>query len=201
MVEGKGSFGRPVAGGAMASVQGLRLDAVRVGADDLGSTDRPERWAVFSAGTFEDDVEAVQRVLDVPTPPEAACAVAAGVHEFADQVADPERIYGIAQWFSGTMPDAELGPSEAEFLSAYGRVASSTRDYPAVQAVAAAALATHCARQVGGTERETLWASAVEPEATTLFGRFKVHPTTGVQLGHDTVLVRWTREGLALAED
>jgi hypothetical protein len=63
-------------------------------------------------------------------------------------------------------------------------------DYPAVQAAAAAVLAAHCARLAGSTSREVLWEAALGLKARTLFGGFKVN-ADGVQVGHETVLVRW----------
>jgi hypothetical protein len=72
-------------------------------------------------------------------------------------------------------------------------------DYPAVQAAAAAVLATHCARTAGDVARSALWAAATSLRATTLFGPFGIDPTTGEQQDHRPVLTRWTAEGLVSA--
>jgi hypothetical protein len=68
-------------------------------------------------------------------------------------------------------------------------------DYPAVQAVAGAVLATHCARQAGSVTRDALWAAACALDTSTLFGGFRIDPVTGAQVKHRTVLVRWGAEG------
>ena len=53
----------------------------------------------MSAGTFEDDVQAVNRARRQRPPPRLIFSVAAGVREFAGEVDDPEGIYGVGQWF------------------------------------------------------------------------------------------------------
>jgi len=67
-------------------------------------------------------------------------------------------------------------------------------DYPAAQALAAAVLAAHCARQDG--DSTVLWSAAAALDTETLFGGFRIDPATGVQVKHEAVLVRWTQEGL-----
>jgi len=195
---GKGSFGRQVADGAqkIAEQTGTRTRP-------LGSGDSwPRRsgpWALVSAGTFEDDVQAVNRARRQPNPPRLIFSVAAGVHNFADQVEDPEGIYGVAQWFPGSATRAELGPSEDAFLAAYATVTDQPAGYPGVQAAAAAIIAAHCARQARSTAREQLWAQAAALDTATLFGGFRIDRVTGAQVKHEAALVRWTSDGLALA--
>jgi hypothetical protein len=53
----------------------------------------------------------------------------------------------------------------------------------------------HCAELAGSVEPASLWSTAAALQAVTLFGTFKVDPTTGVQTGHETVLVRWGPKG------
>lgn len=201
IIEGRGSFGRQVASGAMAQAKRLGIELVRVGPDDgLPDVEPGATWDVFSAGTFEDDVDTVRRVHDHPHPPRLVCAVAAGVRDFADEATDPEGILGIAQWFPGSARVPQVGPTEADFLAAYTKATGgSTPDYPAAQAVAAALLATHCARLVGSTEQGDVWSAATQLDTSTLFGEFKIDPTTGTQMRHSTVLTRWTDRELSLA--
>jgi hypothetical protein len=157
----------------------------------------PAGWSLFSAGTFERDVDLTGQALQLPTPPRHVCAVAAGVREFGRVVENPDGVFGVAQWFPGRAQDVALGPSEAEFISAYADRADAVRDYPAVpdypavQAAAGATIAVHCARLAGATSRDRLWASAAGLQTSTLFGGFGIDPETGAQTMHQTVLVRW----------
>ena len=121
------------------------------------------------------------------------------MREFADEVDDPEGIYGASQWFPGSATRAELGPPQDAFLAAYAAATDQPADYPGVQAAAAAVIAAHCARQARSTARGQLWAQAAALDTATLFGRFRIDPVTGAQVKHEAVLVRWSSGGLALA--
>jgi ABC-type branched-subunit amino acid transport system substrate-binding protein len=192
IVQGPGSFGRQVADGAEVIARGLGIRTVRAAADDqVPPAGISAEWDLFSAGVFEQDAELVSKALRSPAPPRRVCAIAAGVREFGRVVGDPEGVFGIAQWFPGDRHDVALGPAEDEFLRAYSDRAG-TPDYPAVQAVAGAVIATHCARMAGGTSRDALWAAAADLETSTLFGAFRIDAGSGAQVKHQTVLIRWT---------
>jgi ABC-type branched-subunit amino acid transport system substrate-binding protein len=195
---GKGSFGRQVADGAQQIAEQAGACPRRLGNGDAWPRP-PGPWALVSAGTFEDDVQAVNHARRQRHPPRLIFSVAAGVREFAGQVDDPEGIYGAGQWFPGSAARAELGPREDAFLAAYAAVTGQPADYPGVQAAAAAVIAAHCARQARSTARGPLWAQAAALDTATLFGRFRIDPVTGAQVTHDAVLVRWTPGGLASA--
>jgi hypothetical protein len=195
---GPGSFGRQVADGAQKIAEQAGARTRRLGNGDAWPWPSGP-WALVSAGTFEDDVQAVNRARRGPDPPRLIFSVAAGVHEFAGEVDDPEGIYGAGQWFPGRATGAELGPPEDAFLAAYAGVTAQPAGYPGVQAAAAAVIAAHCARQARSTARGPLWAQAAALDTTTLFGGFRIDPVTGAQVKHEAALVRWTSGGLALA--
>ncbi|MGH3599002.1 MAG: ABC transporter substrate-binding protein [Pseudonocardiaceae bacterium] len=200
LVQGRGSFGRQVIEGAVEMAEMLGLRTVCIGpTDELPADHAAGPWDLFCAGSFEEDVARVATACALAQPPRLIGAVAAGVREFGQEVASAEGVYGIAQWFPGLGTVIDLGPSEEDFLRAYSALASAIPDYPAVQAAAAAVLATHCARAAGSVAREVLWAVAAELRTTTMFGAFSIDPASGVQLGHETALVRWTSTGLTAA--
>jgi Periplasmic binding protein len=193
IVHGPGSFGRQVADGAEEIAGNLGIRVMRAAPDEqIPPSGTSAEWDLFSAGVFEQDAEVVGKALRLVPPPHRICAVAAGVREFGNVVDSPEGVFGIAQWFPGSGNEARLGPSEANFLSAYADRAGRLPDYPGIQAAAGAVIAVHCARLAGGTSRDSLWAAAASLETSTLYGRFKINPDTGVQVGHQTVLVRWS---------
>lgn len=99
----------------------------------------------------------------------------------------------------GAAPLAQLGPTESDFLTACSARHNSVPDYPAVQAAAAAILATYSARQAGSTAQDALWSFASGLATRTLFGPFKIDPRTGAQVGHQAVLVRWSAGTLAVS--
>lgn len=198
LVPGRGSFGRQVIAGAAEMAQTLGLRPVRIGpAEELPADHAPGQvWDLFCAGSFDEDVARVTAARGLARGPRVIGAVAAGVRDFGQEVTHPEGVYGIAQWFPGRYTTIELGPPEEEFLAAYRALTGTVPDYPAVQAAGAAVLATHCARTAGSVRRENLWATAAALQTTTMFGAFRIDPTSGAQLGHQTVLVRWTANGL-----
>jgi ABC-type branched-subunit amino acid transport system substrate-binding protein len=193
IAHGRGSFGRQVAGGAVALARKL---GIRVVPDGMA---RPGEWDLFTAGVFEDDAQLVAGARQLPNPPRLICAIAAGVREFRNVVRDPGGVYGIAQWFPGPGQVIELGPAEANFIGAYRAEARYLPDYPAAQAMAGAVIATHCTRLAGTTRREDLWSAAAGLQTSTLFGTFAINPHSGAQEAHQTVLVRWADGGLAAA--
>jgi Periplasmic binding protein len=194
IVTGKGSFGRQVAAGAATAAHALGVEIIEGGPGCDLPADRTSAWDLFSAGAFEEDVSTIRNALQLGKPPRAVCSVAAGVMEFSRAVPDPAGIFGIGQWAPRLGIGAQVGPAETEFLSTYARRAGTWPDYPAVQAAAAAVLATHCAQLAGGTSRERLWAAATSLDTTTLFGRFRIDGD-GIQCGHEPVLVRWQSSG------
>ncbi len=99
VVRGTGSFGQQVAAGAMTIAAQLGIRATCVTPDDPLAYQ--EKWNLFSAGVFENDVSLVTRALDLTQSPRRICAVAAGVGDFGQLVNDPEGIFGIAQWYPG----------------------------------------------------------------------------------------------------
>ena len=193
LVHGPGSFGRQVANGAEATARRLGIRTKRVASgEQIPPPGVPAEWDLFSAGVFEQDAETVGRALRLPCPPRLVCAVAAGVRDFRHAVADPDGVFGVAQWFPGAGHDVALGPSEHVFLQAYADSAGTEPDYPAVQAAAAAMIAVCCARLAGSTSRNDLWGAAANLDTTTVFGGFRIDPGRGTQVRHQSVLVRWT---------
>ena len=200
VIRGRGKFGRQVAAGAIAAAEQHGLATKQQRADGTGAFDvMPDRWALFSAGTFEDDVSIVKAAKAANPPPQTIGSVAAGVQDFGSEIDDVDGIYGVAQWFPGRGDAPEVGPTEDAFISEYCRLASASPDYPAVQAAAGAILATYCAEVAGSVKREALWEAAVGLETSTMVGAFKVDPTTGSQLMQRPVLVQWRGTSLALA--
>jgi ABC-type branched-subunit amino acid transport system substrate-binding protein len=194
LLHGRGAFAREVTGGAEALAGQLGLRVARIGPAEA-LPDDPDATDLLCAGSFEEDVAAVARAAALPRPPRTICAVAAGVREFGAAVPDPAGVLGLAQWLPGAAPATGLGPGEAAFLRAYG----TTPDYPAVQAAAAAILATRCAGVAGAVRPDQLWSAAAALHATTLFGPFAIDAATGRQVGHRTVLGHWTPAGLQRA--
>jgi len=196
---GRGRFGRQVAQGAASLARQVGIEPVVVGpAQKLEPT--TSSWQLFVAGTFEDDVAAVRQAMEMSSPPELVCSVAAGVRSFSPALGrDPTGTFGVGQWFPGAASPPVLGPDEGTFLRAYAKTFDATPDYPAAQAIGAAVIAAHTTRLAGSTNREIVWSIATRLDTSTLFGAFAVDPMTGAQLKHESALVRWGEAGLTPA--
>jgi ABC-type branched-subunit amino acid transport system substrate-binding protein len=192
IAQGKGTFGRQVAEGAEAHARANGMTVQRLDADDVFTGAPDQDWVLLTAGTFEHDIAVVSRALQLKKQPRLICAVAAGVWAFGQAVQRPDGIFGIAQWFPGSLSEAETGPAEDEFVATYSRLHGTPPDYPAVQAAAAAALAVHCVQTAESTSRHSLWTAATALDTSTMFGPFTIDPVTGAQTGHDTILVKWS---------
>jgi ABC-type branched-subunit amino acid transport system substrate-binding protein len=187
LAQGRGRFARQVIAGAARHAERMGITTVR--ADAPFTRDQP--WDLFTAGTFEEDVDTVTAARTTPGGPRIIGSVAAGVREFAGAVPDSNGVLGVAQWFPGGRHRAQIGPSENDFLATFSRRTGTTPDYPAVQAATAAALAVHCAETAGSRDREALWAAATHLRTSTMFGAFAVAAEDGRQVGHRMTLVRW----------
>ena len=180
-----------------AERDGLEAVEHRVG-DAWSFEDAPAAWDLFSCGTFEDDVAIVREAQAAANPPRAICSIAAGVQEFASEVDDVDGIYGIAQWFPRDGERPELGPADAEFVSAYRELAGAEPDYPAVQAAAGAAIATHCAELAGSVDRAALWAAATRAGDDDAARRVRDRPDVGrAGQAHDGALAVARRRAAA----
>jgi len=103
---------------------------------------------------------------------------------------DAEGFFGPSQWEPRLdyVPDFGPGPDEVtEGIRAQG----TPPDYPAAQAYAACLIAQRCLEEAGGADDESLWRAACALDCATFFGRFRIDPATGLQVGHEMVLVQW----------
>jgi ABC-type branched-subunit amino acid transport system substrate-binding protein len=206
ILRGDGGFARQVAAGteALARARGMQVDSLLAASDSSvqpsGAGGAEKRLALLCVGSFEEDVRTLRLARSWGDPPAVICAVAAGVREFGRATRDPLGIYGIAQWLPGRARTSDVGPIEEQFIRTYRQLAGSLPDYPASQAVAAAALALHCVEACGSTDPAAVWKTAIQTRARTFFGDFAIDGESGEQAAHETVLTVWRREGLSPAE-
>jgi branched-chain amino acid transport system substrate-binding protein len=59
-------------------------------------------------------------------------------------------------------------------------------------------IAARCLRDAGSADVAAVLAAARALDTTTLFGRFRLDPATGAQVGHQVVTVQW-QDGLRVA--
>jgi ABC-type branched-subunit amino acid transport system substrate-binding protein len=143
------------------------------------------------AGRFSDDVALARALrrhgLGVPT-----AFVAAGIDAFGKALgAAVDGSLGPSQWEARSPVDPDVGPAPADFAQRFQGRFGVAPDYPAAQAYAAGLVMGRCVETAEGMEGPTLRAAAAALDVTTLLGRFRIDPVTGIQIGHGLLLVRW----------
>ena len=194
LLHGDTGFGREVAHGTAAAAQrlGLVLHPVSFppGRGPAAFERAPEGDVLLSAGSFEDDI-AIAR-LGFQRRWRAIGLVAAGVDEAADALGERvEGLYGPCQWMADDAPEPAEGPDADWFVSRYQHATGTTPPYPAAAAFAAGVIWQRCTRDARTTDPPPVLSAARALDTTTLFGRFRLDPLTGVQTGHHIRIVRW----------
>jgi branched-chain amino acid transport system substrate-binding protein len=122
----------------------------------------------------------------------AAAFVGAGVEEVLAPLGDlREGLLGPAQWMASVTLEPDEGPASAWFVEKYKQIAGVDPPYPATQAFAAGLLCARCLRESGSSEDTLQLATARQLVCTTLYGRFRIDPGSGLQVGHRALIVQW----------
>ena len=118
--------------------------------------------------------------------------VAAPIQQFRDHLGEAaDGFVGPSQWEASGSHRTDYGPSSAEVMASLRGKGHRTVDYPMVQAYAAGLVAQRCIEEAGTLEDSALREVAERLDFSTFYGRFKIDPVTGAQLGRSTVLVQW----------
>ena len=189
-------FSEAVAGGAIRRAAALEMDVSRVsynpdaGAqsvlDLVGGAD-----ALLSVGRMEDDMELAEKVFGMRVRPGFLCFVAAGVDEFRKRFGDRcEGVFSVSQWEKDSAPEADFGPSAAEFSEMFIRRYGHAPDYPSAQAFNIGLIVERCGIEAGSTDDKDLRRAAKSLDFTTFYGRFKTD-ANGTQTGRRMTVTKW----------
>ena len=191
VLHGSTGFGEDVASGAAKTARdlGFEVRAVSFDSGNAAAATVPDAEVLLVVGGFEDEVAAARALL--PGSWRAAAFVGAGVEEVLAPVGDlREGLLGPSQWIASAAPEPDEGPDAGWFIERFRRATGSEPSYPAAQAFAAGVLCARCLRD-GGVEDAAQMAAARRLECTTLYGRFRLDPTSGLQVGHEVLVVQW----------
>ena len=197
----RGAFPRDVCAGVeeQASAldfrifESLRFDPESEDFSEIVETVRTTRPDVFVAvGRFQNDLRLARQLAESETGLTAAAVVAAGVHQFGEQLGGlAEGFIGPSQWEAEAGYAADYGPSAAHVLSSLHRAGHQEVDYPMAQAYAAGVVMQRCLLEAGSLEDSALRQAAASLDFTTFYGRFRIDAATGLQTGRSTLLVQW----------
>lgn len=187
-------FGRDVATGAVNAAARLKFEVTSVAFEPGHAIEAaslvPRADILLVAGSFVDERAAAPILLERPW--RAAAFVGAGVEEVLASLGNRrEGLLGPAQWIASAVPEPNEGPNTDWFVAKYRALAGSEPPYPAAQAFAAGLLCARCLRDSGRCENTAQLAAASHLVCTTLYGAFRLDPLSGLQSGHQILIVQW----------
>jgi branched-chain amino acid transport system substrate-binding protein len=143
-------------------------------------------------GRFDDDVRLARALTENPPRLKTAAAVATPMRAFWGDLRErADGWIGPSQWELGAEGSPDVGPSSAVFVERFRRRFGQPPDYPAAQSYAAGLIFQHCVGLAGSCDDAGLRAAAAQISCRTFYGGFRLDPETGMQVGHETVLVQW----------
>jgi branched-chain amino acid transport system substrate-binding protein len=189
-------FGRDVSAGAMREASRLQMTLHTIPFEPSHALETvaavPESDILLIAGNFADEA-AVVPVFVSGNWRFIAC-ISAGVEEVLASLGERrEGLLGPAQWVAHTAPLPDEGPDAEWFVTHYRQEEGRDPPYAAAQAFAAGILYARCLRETGETRPEGIQAAAQTLVCQTFFGAFHLDPFSGLQMGHQVVIVQWQR--------
>ena len=200
---GRGTFAASIRRGVEVGARAAGFHTVRAIAFDsplrdtktllaTACADNPNLLVV--AGRFEDDVAIIRERRMLETVETIAC-VAAGTDAFHQELGVlAEGVIGPSQWEPHLHERPSVGPPSAWFCSEFRRVFQRDPGYVAAQAYTLGIIIGECIRRADGLEDRELLAAARGLDTTSLYGRFRLDPSSMRQVGHEILLVEW-RDG------
>ncbi len=187
-------FGQDVAAGATntASDLGFEVQAAPFEPNHAArvASTLPDADILLVAGSFADELAAARLLLTRPW--RAVGFVGAGVDEVLAPLGNlREGLLGPTQWIATAALQPDEGPDSDWFVAKYRQVAGVDPPYPAAQAFAAGLLYARCLRDSGTSSDAAQLAAAHQLACTTLYGAFRLHPVSGLQVGHRVLTVQW----------
>jgi branched-chain amino acid transport system substrate-binding protein len=151
---------------------------------------RPD--VLVAVGRIRNDLELARRLARRRPRLRAVAVIAAPIQQFREVLGEEaEGFLGPSQWEEACRYPIDYGPASGEVLASLRQRGPHQVDYPAVQAYAACLVAQRCVEMAGMVEDQVLREAAGRLDFDTFFGRFKIDPDTGRQVGHVAVLAQW----------
>ncbi len=109
-----------------------------------------------------------------------------------------EGLLGPRAWSPQLPAQAGTGPSVSDFVNRYQHMHGQPPSAAAAAAFTAGLVLGRCVRSLGQIDDFSVLAAARALDTSTVLGRFRLDPATGLQIGHHGHLVQW-QDGVAAA--
>ena len=151
---------------------------------------RPDVLAVV--GRFQNDLRLAEQLAEAAPAVTAVAVVAAGIDAFRERLGEEaERFIGPSQWELSVARQADYGPTLTEVRASLRRQGYPVIDYPSAQAYAVGVVVQRCVEECGSLRDADLRQAAAALDFPTFYGRFRIDPGTGRQVGKPALLVQW----------
>jgi len=199
-----GSFSSAVSSGATDYAVAKGFDVVFTGKYSPHGSDlsplireikslRPD--IILGVGRIEEDLSFAQQLIEERLEAKAVALVAAPLTRFKETLrANAAGFMGPSQWEPGVRYMPDYGPSVRNWMARLHDPGIKDGDYPMAQAYAAGLVVERCLKEAGTLDNLALRQTAAKLDFTTFYGRFRIDPVTGCQIGHSMVVVEWQKD-------
>jgi len=147
---------------------------------------------VLGVGTIEDDLLLAQQMVQNQVKPNVVALVAAGIKQFKEVLGgSASGFMGPSQWEPTAACVPDYGPSMQQLAEGPASFCLAEGDYAMAQAYAAGLVAQKCVEDAETLDNRVLREVANQQDFTTFYGRFKLDPVSGSQIGRSVVTVQW----------
>jgi branched-chain amino acid transport system substrate-binding protein len=147
---------------------------------------------VLGVGRIEDDVRFAQQYARSAVHATAVALIATPLHLFRESLGPDAALFlGPSQWEPGLVVSPDYGPSVQAIVQRLALDAPQGIDYPMAQAYAAGLVVQRCLAAAPALDQPTLLRTARQLDFTTFYGRYRLDPATGRQIGHVMPVVQW----------
>jgi branched-chain amino acid transport system substrate-binding protein len=196
-----GAFPQAVAAGSVRHSQDRGFETVRMYPYPARTTDFTSILAqlandpphlLLSVGRIEDDLHFARQYVRSPLRAKVVGLIVTPLTLFRDTLGNAAGLFlGPSQWEPGIVSKPDYGPTAAEILQRLTAYTPHDVDYPMAQAYAGGLVAQRCVEAAGTLEQHALWRAAHRLDFTTFYGRYRLEPSTGRQVGHHMPVVQW----------
>ncbi|MBS7622546.1 amino acid ABC transporter substrate-binding protein [Candidatus Bathyarchaeota archaeon] len=148
----------------------------------------------INVGVFTDTMLLVKQMREIDFMPKLCMAGGAAIlnkfYETLGKYADGFISY--SQWEKGVIYKQDYGPTHDEFVEAYEREYGEPPDYQSATGYLQGLVLQKCMElSRDPLNSEDVRRIAGELQFTTFFGKYKVNPETGWQMGHQMCVIQW----------